>query len=155
MIKCKQNYIVKKFNHLTVIEQVEDFVSPINNRHRPQFLCQCDCKEDNPNTIVVRLDSLKSGHTTSCGCMKLKHTLDLCEAKRQPMKNSEFLELNLKDENHSLFGRCRANNSEDRKVIYLGQYRSKNDAIIARLNAEKIYFDERSWQIELMERFDV
>lgn len=74
MIKCKQNYIGKKFNHLTVIEQVEDFVSPIK---------------------------------------------------------------------------------KDRKVIYLGQYRSKNDAIIARLNAEKIFFDERSWQIELMERFDV
>lgn len=262
MIKCKQNYIGKRFNHLTIIEQVEDFVSPINNRHRPQFLCQCDCKEYNPNTIIVRLDSLKSGHTTSCGCMKLKHTLDLCEAKRQPMKNSEFLELNLKDENHSLFGRCRANNSEnyfyfsmcdydvimdycwyenvtkpsnyhrlvtmvnnkpitmhgllgmnnpdhinrnpldnrrenldnnaskgiqsqnrglqtnntsgckgvhwvkkdkrwiaqikkDRKVVYLGQYKSKTDAIIARLNAEKIYFDKRSWQIELMERFDV
>lgn len=113
MIKCKQNYIGKKFNHLTVIEQVDDFVSQSNNRHRPQFLCQCDCKKDNPNTIVVRLDSLKSGHTTSCGCMKLKHTLDLCEAKRQPMKNSEFLELNLKDESHSLFGRCQANNSEN------------------------------------------
>lgn len=79
MIKCKQNYIGKKFNHLTVIEQVDDFVSQSNNRHRPQFLCQCDCKKDNPKTIVVRLDSLKSGHTASCGCVKLKHTLELCE----------------------------------------------------------------------------
>ena len=114
MIKCKQNYIGKKFNHLTVIKQVDDYTSEHSkHRPRPQFLCQCDCKTDSPNYVVVRLDSLKSGHTSSCGCVHLKHTLELCKNNRKPLYKNKYLELNLHDEIHTPFGRCKATNTDD------------------------------------------
>lgn len=127
MIKCKQNYIGKKFNHLTVIEQVDDFVSQSNNRHRPQFLCQCDCKKDNPKTIVVRLDSLKSGHTASCGCVKLKHTLELCEENRSHLRENKYLELNLQESKYAPFGRCKASNTGNYFYFSMCDYEAIKD----------------------------
>ena len=33
----------KKFDRLTVLYQVEDFISPINGKHRSRWKCKCDC----------------------------------------------------------------------------------------------------------------
>lgn len=63
----------QKFGMLLVIKQVEDFVSPINGRHRAQWLCQCDCG----NTTKVPTSYLTSGKTNSCGCYKLKRTSEV------------------------------------------------------------------------------
>lgn len=123
MIKCKKNYIGKKFNHLTIIKQVDDFVNPKgNHRHRPQFLCQCDCKQDNPNTVVVRLDSLKSGHTSSCGCVKINSTLKLSENNKKPIKESSNLELDLCDNEHQLYGRCKTSNTDNYFYFSMADY---------------------------------
>ena len=54
--------IGKKFGKLTVIEQVD---SP--NR-RIYYKCQCEC--GNYTTVVG--EDIRSGHTTSCGCLKSK-----------------------------------------------------------------------------------
>ena len=52
----------KKFGKLIVIEQVE---SP---NKRLYYRCQCECG----NYTVVVGEDIRSGHTTSCGCLKSK-----------------------------------------------------------------------------------
>lgn len=62
--KCKycraENIIGKKFNRLLVIERF------IDENDYVKWKCQCDCG----NIIIVRKDSLTSGHTKSCGCLQ-------------------------------------------------------------------------------------
>lgn len=53
----------QKFGRLTVIKRVEDYRAP-GGRVMTQWLCQCECG----NTITVTGNSLKKGHTKSCGC---------------------------------------------------------------------------------------
>lgn len=64
--KCKyckaENLKGQKFNQLLVIKRV------IDERDHVKWMCLCDCG----NTITVRPDSLKSGHTQSCGCLQKK-----------------------------------------------------------------------------------
>lgn len=62
-VRVKNNLVGEKFGKLTVIEQAEDYVEP-NGNHSPRYTCICDCG----NTINVRADALKTGHTKSCGC---------------------------------------------------------------------------------------
>lgn len=54
----------KKFGHLTVIKRAEKNTSS----NHPQWECQCDC--GNPKIIIVAGSHLRSGHTTSCGCVQ-------------------------------------------------------------------------------------
>lgn len=51
---------------LTVIKQVEDYVTP-KGIHIAQWLCECSCPEH--NLIIVSGNNLKSGNTKSCGCI--------------------------------------------------------------------------------------
>ena len=51
----------KKYGRLTVLERVEN-----NSRGDAMWLCQCDCG----NRKIVLGTSLRSGHTTSCGCFQ-------------------------------------------------------------------------------------
>ena len=48
----------QKFNKLTVLYRVA------NQNRRTMWKCKCECG----NVTIIRGDSLKSGHTTSCGC---------------------------------------------------------------------------------------
>ena len=58
-----ENLIQQTFSHLTVIEYAGKDVSKKN-----LWKCQCDCKA--ATIITVRGADLKSGKTTSCGCIK-------------------------------------------------------------------------------------
>lgn len=49
-----------KFGRLTVLEKV----GKQNKHHRSHWICKCDCGK----IIEAREDSLRNGHTTSCGC---------------------------------------------------------------------------------------
>lgn len=69
MVKVKKDLTNYKFERLTVIKQVEDHID-INSKHKSQWLCQCDCG----NTVIVTGRNLKSGHTKSCGCLKIELT---------------------------------------------------------------------------------
>lgn len=51
----------KRFGSLTVLFRVQN-----DKQGNSYWLCKCDCSND----FVVRGTSLRSGHTTSCGCMK-------------------------------------------------------------------------------------
>lgn len=55
----------QRFGKLTVLSQSEDYIYPSGN-HMSRWLCECDCG----NTVVVNSNSLKSGSTQSCGCIK-------------------------------------------------------------------------------------
>jgi hypothetical protein len=55
----------KKFGHLTVLE----FAGKDNSK-KILWKCKCDCEAE--TIIIVRGADLKSGKTTSCGCVKSK-----------------------------------------------------------------------------------
>lgn len=55
-------------SRLTIIEQVEDYVSP-SGEHRPRWLCQCSCGS---KPFVANDKYIKNGTTKSCGCLTSK-----------------------------------------------------------------------------------
>ena len=69
MVKVKEDLTGRKFGHLTVIKQVEDYIW-INKKgreiHIAQWLCECDC--ENHTLIEVLGNQLKQKNTQSCGC---------------------------------------------------------------------------------------
>lgn len=66
MIKVRKDLTGQRFGKLTVIQQVEDYVTS-GGFHYSQWLCECDCKDH--NQVLVRGCYLTSGHTKSCGCL--------------------------------------------------------------------------------------
>ena len=55
----------QKFNMLVVLKRVEDKISPSGQKY-VQWLCKCECG----NECIVQSTNLKTGHTTSCGCLQ-------------------------------------------------------------------------------------
>lgn len=54
-------------SRLTVIEQTEDRVYS-NGQHKAQWICECNCEK---HTRFISLgESIKGGHTKSCGCIQ-------------------------------------------------------------------------------------
>ena len=68
--KLREDHILdlvgQKFGRLTVLEQVGDFISPVNHKRRSRWKCRCDCG----NIVEVNGVDLTSGNTISCGCYK-------------------------------------------------------------------------------------
>ena len=63
----KKRIEVKKgdrYGKLTIVKEVDPHVYP-NGKKKRMFVCRCDC---DGKEIKVRLEDLRSGHTTSCGC---------------------------------------------------------------------------------------
>lgn len=58
-LKKYKDIAERKYFRLTAIKKVDR-----KNDHHAYWLCRCDCG----NEIVVRKDSLESGHAKSCGC---------------------------------------------------------------------------------------
>lgn len=67
MINVKEDLTNKVFGRLTVIKQVEDYVTP-KGKHHARWLCECSCKER--NQVIVVGDKLKNLTTQSCGCLR-------------------------------------------------------------------------------------
>lgn len=57
----------KKFGRLTVVKRIEDYVDS-NGRKYVQWLCKCDCEDNNYVSVVG--NNLKNGTTKSCGCLQ-------------------------------------------------------------------------------------
>lgn len=66
MIKVKEDLMGRKFTRLTVIRQVEDYVSISGKTRNSKWLCKCDCG----NVKEIRVDYLKNEQTKSCGCLQ-------------------------------------------------------------------------------------
>lgn len=64
MVKVRENLSGQKFNRLTVIEQIEDYITTTGSRYA-QYLCECDCG----NKIKVIGSQIKNGLIKSCGCL--------------------------------------------------------------------------------------
>ncbi len=61
----RPNWIGKRFGRLIIIGLDEEQTQA---RQKTCFICQCDCG----NTAIVSRDFLRSGHTQSCGCLRLE-----------------------------------------------------------------------------------
>ena len=57
----------KTFGSLEIISRADDYISP-KGKHIVRWNCNCKCKQQ----TVVNSQYLTSGHTTSCGCNKVK-----------------------------------------------------------------------------------
>ena len=60
-VKCREDLTGQKFGRLTAIE-----FSHKNKNRKTYWIWQCDCGQ----VIVARTDCVKSGATSSCGCLK-------------------------------------------------------------------------------------
>lgn len=58
----------QRFGKLTVITQIEE-----RKNHRVMWLCKCDCGSEK----IISANSLLTGHTQSCGCLKSKGELKI------------------------------------------------------------------------------
>lgn len=58
----------KQFGRLTVIKRIKSKVFP-SGQKQSQYLCKCECGK----LTVVISRNLKSGNTTSCGCVALEY----------------------------------------------------------------------------------
>ena len=59
-----QDLTGQKFDRLTVIKRIDDYVSPSGHKY-VNWLCKCDCG----NELSVISSNLKRGNTKSCGCL--------------------------------------------------------------------------------------
>jgi hypothetical protein len=57
------------FGRLVVLYQVQQ-LSKTNRCTR--WLCECQCKTEDKNTLEVDSKRLRSGHTKSCGCLRIE-----------------------------------------------------------------------------------
>lgn len=67
MIEVKKSLVGQTFGLLTVIKQVDDYVTP-NGYREPQWLCECSCEEH--NRVIIPGNILKRNKTKSCGCLQ-------------------------------------------------------------------------------------
>lgn len=108
----------KKFGKLTVIER--DFNYP--DHKRAYWKCQCDCG----NIITTRGESLRTGHTVSCGCIKednkIKHQQEKKEKEKIILSKKKSKKKVYTDYTGQKFGRLlvlgRNQECGDKKHIY-------------------------------------
>ena len=61
-------------SRLTVIQRDEDHIQP-NGHHKAQWLCKCSCEKQ--TVFVVLGESIRRGHTLSCGCVQQERSSDV------------------------------------------------------------------------------
>jgi hypothetical protein len=59
-----------RFGRLVVLERADDYIEPKSKIRHARWLCQCSCGKQK----VIIGKSLKSGHTTSCGCYQIERS---------------------------------------------------------------------------------
>lgn len=83
------NEIGKVYNMLTVIKELQPKIN-YNGLKQRRVLCECVCGK----TKKVLLNSLKTGNTKSCGCLRKELRID---KKLERLMNTNPMELNEKD----------------------------------------------------------
>lgn len=59
MTKPRKDLTGKIFGRLTVIRQVDDYISP-QGKHQPQWLCECNCEDK--TQVLATSNNLKNGY---------------------------------------------------------------------------------------------
>lgn len=57
----------QRFGSVVVLERAKN-----NEKNEVMWLCKCDCGKK----FITRARSLRSGETTSCGCLRIKHAAE-------------------------------------------------------------------------------
>ena len=63
-VRVRKSYVGKKFNNLTILEEIP-FIDG-KGRNKKKLRCQCDCG----NIIDIVKGNVINGHTKSCGCLR-------------------------------------------------------------------------------------
>lgn len=138
-------YIGKRYGKLVVLEKTEETVQHGSTKS-PLWKCRCDCG----NIVLVRLDSLTSGTTRSCGCMTAEKVEKMREAAgyiegTQVTRIRKIMEQNA-GEGEEVIGvtyqqnKWRATIKFQGKKYNLGRYDNRAEAAEARRFAEKELF---------------
>lgn len=92
-----------RYGRLTVIREVERYRAPSGHTER-RVLCECDCG----NEVVVLLNSIRFGRTSSCGCLANDATSERnrIHATHRMSKSSTYLCW------HSMKQRCNNTNHQ-------------------------------------------
>lgn len=126
------------FGHLTALYRTE------NKRGRTCWMCRCDCGREK----AVTAQDLKAGKVKSCGCLKKENQKKIAgQLHRIDGTCIEILEnKKYRRDNTSGFrgvfrlksGRYRADIGFKGKRFYIGTFDKYEDAVAARLDAEKM-----------------
>ena len=98
-----ENDIGKTYNHLTILsldeEKKQEQINKGIKKIRTYFKCQCDCG----NICSIRADSVKNGHSTSCGCAKIQAAANQGRSKLIDLTNQTFGKLTVlkRDDNYN------------------------------------------------------
>ena len=149
-----QPYIGKRYGKLIVLEKTKETVQHGSTRS-PLWKCRCDCG----NIVLVRLDSLTSGTTQSCGCLTEEKIKKMREAAGyiEGTQLSRIRNVSPTSANSSgvvgvycdrKSGKWDARLTCQRKRHYLGRYETIGEAAAARKQAEAEWFGN------LIERFE-
>lgn len=81
--ECKKDKLAKvqigdKYNRLTIVERVGDYISP-HGRHERQWLCKCECG----GTRIATTSHLRTGLTQSCGCLQRERAYENGKAAKK------------------------------------------------------------------------
>jgi hypothetical protein len=94
MVKVKQDmsgWIMSEHgvpdSRWTVIEQVEDYISP-KGEHHANWLCECSCQDKTRK--IIRECLLKNGNSKSCGCLKRELQTSEANHLRLMQQNQKF-----------------------------------------------------------------
>ena len=96
--QCANDFMGRRFGRLVVIDRAEN--DQFGHRH---WLCRCDCG----NVKVVKADSLKRGHTQSCGCL---HSEIIHQARFIDLTGQKFGKLTAESyhtENSKVYWKCK------------------------------------------------
>ena len=74
-----------RFGRLIVIEQAENICTP-NGRSHVAWTCKCDCG----NEVIVRSDTLRNGHTVSCGCKQQENRALAGKGRSSKLEGKQF-----------------------------------------------------------------
>lgn len=75
----------KQFGHLFVIEREGSYNTPNRKIATATWRCRCDCGSE----VIVIGNNLRSGATTSCGCIRTKKAVERLEGIRNRRRKNE------------------------------------------------------------------
>lgn len=112
-----------KFGHLTVIQEDEPIRDKDGRITHITYLCECDC--ENHTRKIIRAQSLRSGHTQSCGCLQRQKAKDTMIQNHKTIdltnKTFGFLKVLEKTEqriNQEVVWKCQCQYQNCNRIIY-------------------------------------